>query len=150
VRNWFQNFAFTNSTCTAYSEVLAQTLKHITKQPRPASCAAVDFCKTYGGAVQAESSLTHSLKPLGFNHRTIKVISWFKVCFQIFQRVPLQYGMPSSHAQLAAFAAMLATLHINRRLGRFCTLPSRYVAVKTHSVDDSRCGPCNPSDIPPE
>ena len=31
-----------------FNEVLAQTLKHIVKEPRPASCAAVDFCTTYG------------------------------------------------------------------------------------------------------
>lgn len=53
------------------NEILAQTLKRVVEEPRPPSCAAVDFCKTY--------------------------------------------GMPSSHAQLATFAATLATLHLRRR-----------------------------------
>lgn len=30
------------------NEILAQTLKHIIKEPRPPTCAAVDFCKTSG------------------------------------------------------------------------------------------------------
>lgn len=54
------------------NEVLAQGLKHYVKEPRPPSCAAVDFCGTY--------------------------------------------GMPSSHAQLATFAATVATAQLLRRV----------------------------------
>ena len=53
------------------NEIIAQTLKHFIMEPRPASCAAVDFCSTY--------------------------------------------TMPSSHAQLATFAATVATLQLWRR-----------------------------------
>lgn len=53
------------------NEILAQTLKRLIEQPRPPTCAAVDFCKTH--------------------------------------------GMPSSHAQLAWFAATVAVLAHRRR-----------------------------------
>ena len=54
------------------NEILAQTLKRVFQQPRPVSCALVDFCETR--------------------------------------------GMPSSHAQLAWFAAAVAILAYRRRL----------------------------------
>ncbi len=53
------------------NEILAQTLKRVFQQPRPVSCALVDFCETR--------------------------------------------GMPSSHAQLAWFAAAVAILAYRRR-----------------------------------
>lgn len=52
------------------NEMVAQTLKRVFEQPRPPSCAAVDFCHTY--------------------------------------------GMPSSHAQLAWFAATLSLARLLR------------------------------------
>jgi len=71
---------------TLFCEVVAQILKWWAKDPRPSSCAVVDFCGTY--------------------------------------------GMPSSHAQLAAFSATINSLHLYRRL-RGCRLRGDETSITT-------------------
>jgi hypothetical protein len=58
----------------------------------------------HGGAVQVESSVTHSFKAPGSNPWTYHVISWFQTLLSQIQRVPIQPGLVchQGRVQLAA------------------------------------------------
>ena len=76
------------------NEVLAQTLKRVFQQPRPASCALVDFCGTHG---------------MPSSHAQL---AWFVAAVAVLAYRRRRDAHPASTRVVDAFGALLVAAHV--------------------------------------
>ena len=76
------------------NEVLAQTLKRVFQQPRPTSCALVDFCGTHG------MSSSHAQ------------LAWFVAAVAVLAYRRRRDAHPASTRVVDAFGALLVAAHV--------------------------------------
>jgi dolichyldiphosphatase len=106
------------------NEVLAQTLKRVFQQPRPASCALVDFCGTHG---------------MPSSHAQL---AWFVAAVAVLAYRRRRDAHPASTRVVDAFGALLVAAHVPMAIA----VTASRVYLGYHSAEQVAAGP--PGSLP--